>query len=161
MLQKKLNLEDFLDRLSGKIIIAGIGNSLRGDDAVGSYIVKNLQGRIKAVTLDCEDSPEKYIDKFIDLKPDLIIFIDAMRLNRQPGELIIISNKDIANKGTITHQTNLHLIIHYIKLHINPQIFIIGIQPEDTTFGNSISHKVRETANIICELFIERLSNDK
>lgn len=156
-----MNLEEFLDKLSGRIIIAGIGNSLRGDDAVGSYIVKNLQGIIRAFTLDCEDTPEKYIDKFIDLKPDLIIFIDAMRLGRQPGELIIISDKDVATKGIITHQTNLHILINYIKMHINPQIFIIGIQPEDTTFGNSISHKVKATANILCELFIERLSNDK
>jgi len=33
-----LELSEFLSNINGKVIIAGIGNPLRGDDYVGSYL---------------------------------------------------------------------------------------------------------------------------
>ena len=153
-----MELSEFLSNINGKVIIAGIGNPLRGDDYVGSYIIKNLENKINAILIDCEDKPENFIEKIIHEKPDTIIFIDALQMKKLPGSVCFITNKELSNKGLSTHRLSLKISISYIKAIINSRIMIIGIQPKTTDFGETMSEEVTKSAQIIKEIFIKYLS---
>ncbi|MDI6714404.1 MAG: hydrogenase 3 maturation endopeptidase HyCI [Thermodesulfovibrio sp.] len=152
-----MELSEFLSNINGKVLIAGIGNPLRGDDYVGSYIIKNLKNKINAILIDCEDKPENFIEQIIHEKPDTIIFIDALQMNKLPGSVCFITDKELSNKGLSTHRLSLKISISYIKARINSRIMIIGIQPKTTGFGDPMSEEVAKTVQIIQELFIKFL----
>lgn len=152
-----MELSEFLSNINGKVLIAGIGNPLRGDDYVGSCIIKNLKNKINAILIDCEDKPENFIEKIIHERPDTIIFIDALQMNKLPGSVCFITDKELSNKGLSTHRLSLKISISYIKARINSRIMIIGIQPKTTGFGDPMSEEVAKTVQIIQELFIKFL----
>lgn len=153
-----MNLEEFFKNLTGKLVIAGIGNPLRKDDAVGSYIARSIKDKVKAIVLDCEDSPERYLGKIIEYKPDRIIFIDALDMKLEPGTLIFFDAHKLEGAKISTHNTSLKLYIDFIKKNVNTSVFILGIQPESTNLGTNLSKKVLETANILIEFLIFNLN---
>ncbi|MGB9711402.1 MAG: hydrogenase 3 maturation endopeptidase HyCI [Thermodesulfovibrio sp.] len=152
-----MELNEFLNNIKGKVIIAGIGNPLRGDDAVGLYIVKELKNKINAVLIDCEDRLERFIEEIIQHKPDTIIFIDALHMHHEPGCVVFLSEENLQHPEISTHQTNLKMCIEYIKARIKTKIFIIGIQPENTNFGNSMSERVLNVAKILKDILIQEI----
>ncbi|MCS7215157.1 MAG: hydrogenase 3 maturation endopeptidase HyCI [Thermodesulfovibrio sp.] len=152
-------MNKFLNEIEGKVLIVGIGNPLRGDDAVGSYIVKSLtKSNINAVLVDCEEQPERYIEKIIHNEPDTILFIDALHMNQKPGSVAFLKEDNLQNHGISSHQTNLKMCINYIKSKSKSKILIIGIQPANTEFGQGMSEQVLNTAEILKNLLISRLS---
>lgn len=153
-----MNLEEFFKNLSGKVLIAGIGNPLREDDFVGSYIVKSIKNKVRAIVLDCEDSPERYLGKIIEYKPDMIIFIDALDMKLEAGTLIFFDADKLERTNTFTHNTSLKIYIDFIKKHVNASVFILGIQPESTNLGINLSKKVLETANSLIDALICNLN---
>ncbi|MCS7163703.1 MAG: hydrogenase 3 maturation endopeptidase HyCI [Thermodesulfovibrio sp.] len=153
-----MELSEFLKNIKGKILIAGIGNPLRGDDAVGSYIIKRLvNDRINAVLVDCEDQLERFIEKIIQHKPETIIFIDALHMNQKPGSVAFLTEENLENIRVSTHQGNLSMCIKYIKARIKTKVFIIGIQPENTDFGKPISEKVLNTAETLRSILLSNI----
>ena len=56
-------MNPFAHILQGKVVIAGIGNTLRGDDGLGCYLVNRLKGRIHALCIDTGPTPENYVGK--------------------------------------------------------------------------------------------------
>jgi len=156
-----LKLNEFLKNVKGKVVIAGIGNPLRGDDAVGSYIVKELNNKLRAILIDCEDQPERFIEKIVENKPETVIFIDAVHMNQKPGSVVFMRETDLEEyTGISSHQTNLKHCIDYIKAKITCKIFIVAIQPENTEFGRSMSKKILEVAETLRHLFIQTLNKN-
>lgn len=157
-----MELNEFLNNIKGKVLIAGIGNPLRGDDAVGSYIVKRLsKKKINAILVDCEEQPERFIEKIIQDQPDTIIFIDALHMNQEPGSIAFLKEENLQTIGISSHQTNLKMCIKYIKSRIKTKIFIIGIQPETTEFGKPMSEKILNTAEILKNVLIRKIIQQK
>ena len=71
----------------------GVGHPLRGDDYVGSFILKEIKRSKLPPSFhlyDAEDSVESIVSKLVELKPKLIIFIDACELNEKSGETRMI-----------------------------------------------------------------------
>ncbi len=147
-----MSIEDFLKNLKGKIVIAGIGNPLRGDDAVGSFIAKSLRDKIDAMVIDCEDSPERYLGKIIKYDPCTVLLIDAIDMNLEAGSVIFLEGKDLEVRKIYSHNPSLKLHVHFVSKNINARIYILGIQPESTKLGSPLSKKVLETAEILINL---------
>ncbi len=69
-----------------ELLIVGVGNLLRGDDRIGSEIAKDLIARGENNVIDCEDSPENYILRILELKPKKVIVVDACDFKGKPGD---------------------------------------------------------------------------
>ncbi|MEN2985132.1 MAG: hydrogenase 3 maturation endopeptidase HyCI [Thermodesulfovibrionaceae bacterium] len=151
-----MELREFLNNIGDKTLIVGVGNPLRGDDAVGSYIVKSINKDINIPLIDCEDAPERYLEKIIQYKPETIIFIDAVEMGIQPGYVCIISDRELESLTILTHKVSLKLLAKYIKSKIQCNIVIIGIQPKNKDFGSTMSKEVMITAKILREILVER-----
>ena len=65
------------------------------------------------------------------------------------GSIAIIETDNIANSSRSTHSASLNLFLIALRYEIDPDVFILGIQPETIAFGAPMSQAVREALEII------------
>jgi hydrogenase 3 maturation protease len=53
--------------LKGKVVILGVGNTLRSDDGVGSLLAKRIKEKVPFIVWDTGVSPENYLGKAVNL----------------------------------------------------------------------------------------------
>ena len=147
---------------SKSILFIGLGNKDRGDDLAGIYIINKLQKNFipnqqkrDIKFLVAGRVPENYLQKIIDLQPEIIIFIDTAYMNEEPGIIKVIPPESIDTLCTSTHTSSLSLIISYIKNSIDTDVYLIGIQPESTQYWKDISYVITKS----CNLLIDELLN--
>ncbi len=149
----------FKNILKGKVVIVGIGNILRGDDAVGPELIKRLKLKIKNESqielLDVGEAPENYLEKIVKQTPDTVLLIDAVDFGGSAGSVTLLEQESLKEDGLTTHNASLKLTIKYLKERSINRIFIIGVQPEQIKFGGGLSKSVDKTLNQIKEEIIK------
>ncbi|UCH14770.1 MAG: hydrogenase maturation protease [Bacteroidales bacterium] len=134
-------------RSGKKLLFIGIGNVLRSDDGVGVYICKRLNTNKNINTLIVEVSIENYIKKVNEYNPDILILVDCVNFNRDPGYADLLPVEKIKDFTTSTHNISLKRISEFFKM----EVLVLGIQPESLLFGEELSRQVRESADNIIE----------
>ncbi|MBN1383730.1 MAG: hydrogenase maturation peptidase HycI [Elusimicrobia bacterium] len=140
-------------RLYGKVLILGIGNSLKGDDGLGSEVIKRLHGKTPHMLLDTGSAPENYTKKIKELSPDTVVIVDAAELGASPGTIRIIDEKEITSGFFTTHNTPLNMFVDYIKMESEMKVIFIGVQPKSMKFGEEISAPVDKAIENLIEEF--------
>ena len=138
-----------------KVVIAGIGNPLRKDDFVGIEIVRNLQNKVSqsVYLIECETVPESFIEPITEFKPTHILIIDAAILNLKPGSSKFIEPTQMVKQTAIsTHALPLRIFCEYLAKTTGAKIALLVIQPKDTSFGEGLTSKLRETATNLTTL---------
>ncbi len=133
-----------------RVVVAGIGNPFRRDDFVGVEVVRKLQNKVSEAVflIEAETIPESYIQKIITFRPTHIMLIDAGIINRKPGTLHLADTKELIRKSSIsTHTLPLRIFCDYLTKSTHARISILAIQPQDTSFGEGLTPKVRQTAS--------------
>lgn len=133
-----------------KVLVLGIGNRLRGDDAIGSIIAEQLvqEGRIPAI--DCGEMPDNYVSRVWQVKPNEVILIDACSFGGQPGEIRVFEESEfdkIPASPLSTHQMPLPLLVAVMKAEptLKCRFRLIGIQPQSIDmFTEGLSAPVAE-----------------
>ena len=105
----------FKDILKGKVVIVGIGNTLRADDGFGPELIARLKGKVKASCIDAGSAPENYTGKIVKERPDTILIADALDLGKQPGEFAILKKDELLHCGLSTHDISPQMFIEYLK----------------------------------------------
>lgn len=147
-------------RSAKKVVVAGIGNSLRKDDYVGVRVVEELRDKIsKSVFLiECESVPENYVDKIVEFKPTHVLLIDAALLDAEPGAFKLVDVEQIATWPPVsTHALPLRIFCDYVAETTGAEIALIGIQPENADFGEGMTERLESTAKVLAELLIKAL----
>lgn len=132
-----------------KPIILGFGNADRMDDGVGIELVNFLKkmGYKKA-----------YFEEEVECIPqeeNLIIIVDAVDFEGEPGEVRIISlEKSNLNKSLTNHKINFEYLKNLFK---GKKIYILAIQPASTQFSHGLSKEVSFSLNKIINLLSELL----
>lgn len=144
--------------LKGKVVILGIGNTLRGDDGVGSLLSGRIKDRVPYTVYDSAASPENYLGKIIKDNPQTIVIIDAVDFGGKPGEFRIAEAEDIQTVNLFsTHNASISLTINYLQNHLNTDIIMLLIQPKSIVFGGDLSREVRETLDKLESWFYDEL----
>lgn len=141
---------DQTDRIS----ILGIGSELRGDDAVGLEIARQLKRETLKPTclvIEAGASPENFTSVLKQFQPALVLFIDAAQMDEPPGTVRWLLPAEIAVLPATTHALPLHLLVQYLKKEIACQVALIGIQPLQTDFQASITHGVKLAADEVVQ----------
>jgi hydrogenase maturation protease len=96
-------LKNWLDSKK-KVVLAGIGNTIRQDDYVGLKIVENLQGKLpqNICLLDCETVPESYLLEIEAFNPTHVLLIDAAFMGLKPGDASLVDAEKITEFPPIT-----------------------------------------------------------
>jgi hydrogenase maturation protease len=131
---------------------------MRGDDFVGSFIVKSLMKRIRTdviVLFDAEDSIEWVMSKIAESNPKNLILLDACQMNAGAGEVALIPLAETSYPFFTTHGIPLKLLAS--KFLPSAETMILAIQPARTGLNENLSPAVLVAANSIRNLVIAAL----
>lgn len=146
-----------------KILVAGVGNVLWGDDGFGVEVANRL------ASLDLGESVRvvetgtggiHLVQHLID-PVDALVVIDAVDHGRPPGTVMVIE-PDVADVHNMPHMERYDFLadMHYTKperafmlakaLDVLPERFlIVGCQPEDTeTLGVGLTAVVTDAVDV-------------
>jgi len=151
----KLELQDRIYRK--RVVILGVGNTLRGDDGVGPALIERLQGKVNATLIDAGEVPENFIGPIEAAQPQSIIFIDAADIGADAGDVAVLEIDQVAEIGLTTHNASLALLARLLQSSTQADVFLLAIQPEAIVFGTPLSACVTQTLQTLAELFKELL----
>ncbi|KZX16238.1 hydrogenase 3 maturation protease [Methanobrevibacter cuticularis] len=165
----KLELKKFLKDYE-KLVIFGIGNSLKGDDGLGSYFVNILKNNLKLkldaeknendesiILIDAGLAPENFTGEIKRENPSHILIIDAALMDLAPGTIKVIEKEEIADVNISTHSMSLSYLIKYLEIYHTFHILFIGIQPLSMELGEELSPKILESVNYLKNLVVSEL----
>jgi len=141
-----------------KIVILGVGNSLKCDDWIGCYATKILKTELNSKNLDFiigGVSPEAFSEKIVRARPTKIIILDAVDMGLKHGEINIIDPNKIKQTLPNTHKPSLRILIDYLRKNTDAVIKIIGIQPKNVNFGERMNKEVKDAVPMIKEKVLE------
>jgi hydrogenase 3 maturation protease len=140
-----------------KIAVLGIGSELRGDDAAGIMIareikkecLKNPPGRKLKVFIG-DNAPENLTGEVKKFKPTHLLIIDAAEMNEAAGVVKLINPNRVSGFSSSTHNLPIKIFTDYLIKSIGCKITIIGIQPKEVHFNGCISKEIeRAVADIV------------
>jgi len=149
------SLEQLKRQLTGRVLILGIGNTLRSDDGVGSILAERIKGKVTYIVYDSNLSPENYLGKIIKDNPDIILIVDAVDFAGKPGDFKFFKGEEVGKLNFFsTHNSSLSLAIDYLKKSIKARIMILAVQPKVLVFGEALSPEVNKTLDILTGWFL-------
>jgi len=143
-----------------KVVLAGIGNSLRKDDFVGVKIVENLANRVSRniFLIECETVPESFIEPIVEFEPTHILLIDASLLGLEHGSIRFIEASQMSSHvPVLTHALPLQLFYEYLANVTHAEIALLAVQPKDTDFGEGLTPEIEKTAEYLTNLLLKIL----
>ena len=154
-------------RKTGGVLVLGIGNTLKGDDAVGPYVAAQLRTsvpepgggrRAPVIAIDCGTVPENYTSIVRKMQPDCLVLVDAADMSLDPGCVRIIPKERAGALALSTHGMPLSLFIDYVR-GLCGEVMLVGIQPRGMSLGDGLSAPARAAADWLLNVIREgRLS---
>ena len=141
-----------------RILLLGVGNRLRGDDAVGPLLVERLQGQVDIPLLDLGDIPENYLGPIEDSGAEVVLVVDAVETGTNAGNTAIFDIEQVQNMSVSTHTANLGLLFKVIPPESRPQVIMLGIQPGNMIFGQDLTVSVHKTLESLAEMLMASLN---
>lgn len=129
----------------GNVVVVGVGNILRGDDAFGVRLVENIRDNVKALCIDAGTSPENYIGKIAKENPDTVIIVDAAHLGKKAGGYELLEKEEILASGFTTHDLSPRIFLEELQRRTSARIYMLAVQPERIAFGEEMSANVKKT----------------
>jgi hydrogenase 3 maturation protease len=143
------------------VVVAGIGNPIRGDDYVGLKIVQDLQGKVpgNVCLLECETVPESYLLDIEKFHPTHVLLIDAAVLGRKPGDASLLGLDEVPSFSAVSsHVLPLRLFCEYTKKVTHANVGLLLIEPQSMEFGEGLSPMVQATAEKLTKILLKLLS---
>ncbi len=149
-------LEHLKCHLKGRVVVLGIGNTLRSDDGLGSILASRIQNKVSYTVYDSGANPENYLEKIIKQAPDTIVILDAADFGAKPGEFNIVEAEDIKTVNLFTtHNASISLTINYLKNNLKADIITLIVQPKSIAFGDTLSQEVADSIASLEKWFYE------
>ena len=140
-------------RKRNPVLFVGMGNRIKSDDGVGIYITEKLQEKGLENIIIAENGIENYIGKINRLKPGTIIMIDAMDMGgMKPGYYKLVPVNEVINTTSNTHNLSIRTISSFLE---TGDQWVLGIQPENVSFGLELSEIVKSAAGKIIGTLIQ------
>jgi hydrogenase maturation protease len=154
-------------RLSAKgpeIAVLGLGNLMRSDDGVGVHAIRKLLG--------CDRlSPRVEVIEGgtlgLDLLPRIeghthLLTIDAVDFGGPPGTLSRFANHELLTlpAGKSVHLLGLSDLLSALRLigRAPREVVLIGVQPESTDWGVSLSRRVAAALDDLLEAALSEIA---
>jgi len=145
--------EQLLSAAQGNVVVMGIGNPCRGDDAAGSRVAREIAERPGVRVIDAQDVPEDYLSKVEACQPDTVVLIDSVDLGSAPGSAAFFDQDRTTGYYPSTHRVPLQLIVSYLERTTHARIFLLAIQPRQTGFLQAMSVEVSSSVEAITGVF--------
>jgi len=148
-----MNLRERLSNaMRGNVVVVGIGNPSRGDDAAGSCVAQRICAARGVQVIDAQDVPENYLTRVADQRPDTILLVDSVDLHSAPGSVALLNQDETAAYWPSTHRVPMALLVDYLEKTTHAQIFLLGIQPYQTEFLQPMSDEVVASVEAVVDV---------
>lgn len=149
-----MNLEELFQNAK-RVVICGIGNDIRGDDAFGVLVAERLKELLdnpNVLVLNCGEVPENCTGKIARFNPDLVVFVDAVDFGGEVGEYVIADPEGTLGEAVSTHGLPLKFVTQFMKTMVKAEFVLIGCQPGSTGLFQEPSELIKERAERLAEL---------
>jgi hydrogenase 3 maturation protease len=158
-----------------KEVILAVGNSMNGDDGIGSYIIEQIkqyiykaEGEIaqtsinlsqgEIMTIDGGTTPENYTSVIRKQQPDKLVLVDAAEMGLSPGSYRIISSERMGVMTMSTHNMPLSLFVSYVSQFCR-EVLLLGIQPKRMDINTTLSPELRRAGEQLALLIVKQRLN--
>ena len=146
------------------IVIMGIGNEMRADDAAGMLVARRLleheciceNGRVRVIL--AEHAPENATWQLRGFEPHLILLADAAAMDELPGTVRWIEMDEIEGISASTHSLPLSMLARYLVLEFNCPVALLGIQPASNDFDGPVCADVLRAVDEIVNELVNQIS---
>lgn len=141
----------------GRIVIMGVGNPLKGDDAAGLLCAEALLKGVPAKErrgvkiLRAYDVPENYTGIIRKFKPTRVIIIDAALAGLKAGDIFVLEKEKIAIEEISSHKIPLMVLISYLEQSIECKVTVLGIQARDLSFGAPVHPVIKAAVKTVSD----------
>jgi hydrogenase 3 maturation protease len=145
-----LNLEGLA---RGKVVVVGIGNTLRADDGAGSLVAERLRERYPDVVFDAAQAPENYLAPIRRADPDVVVLVDAADFGGSPGEVRAATAEDVEGLMMGTHAAPLSMFMRVLKDETGADVRLVAVQAATMTLGADMTREVADAVeNLVSQL---------
>ncbi|MEA3312360.1 MAG: hydrogenase maturation protease, partial [candidate division WOR-3 bacterium] len=103
-----------------KVLVIGVGNRMRADDAVGPLAIDRLQESADTpenwMLIDAGEVPENALGLVEKEKPDRVLLIDACDWDAEPGEVHFFTSEEILKLPIRTISTHGVPLSFWVKM---------------------------------------------
>lgn len=143
-------------RFQGRVAIIGIGNRFWGDDGAGPELITSLKEKWETQELEPNSSPQRlFVDagecpedwfiRILDLKPEVIIVVDAIDIQAEPGSFAVLEAETLPESFCFsTHRMPLRSLLNLWEKN-GSETLVLAMQPESLGFGRGLSPRVGKT----------------
>jgi len=145
------------------VVLMGVGNDLRGDDACGVMLGERLEACVGCPVFVTFDLPEDYAVKAADLRPELVLILDAADFGGEPGQVRLIRAQDIPPTPGVTHRPSLEMVAAFLEMDAGAQTWVLGVQPdmESVGLGDEMCAAMLRAVDALTEMLTELLAADE
>ncbi len=153
-----------------RIIVIGIGQTMRGDDAAGVEAVRRWQQKFpdtasrSEISVEFSELPGLALLDLLGGFDDVLI-VDAVQSGAAPGTVHRLSPKDLASFGTESKSAHGWGVAETLELGrqlqlivANPSIRLIGVEAQELELGQPMSEAVEESLPAVCQAIEDELT---
>ncbi len=140
------------------LLVLGVGNTLLTDDGVGPKVVEKLKlSNSNDKTIEYLDGGTLSFTLLADIeRHDALIVVDACELNADPGTIRVFEgpemDKHMRSGKRSVHEVALADLLDIARLHecLPDHRALVGMQPDDLTWGLELSEPVAKSFEDVC-----------
>jgi hydrogenase 3 maturation protease len=142
-----------------RIVFVGVGNRMRGDDAIGPLVIDFLSGKVPHA-IDAGPTPENVTGAIKKLQSDAIVFVDALIFrDLPPGTPEIVEIDDVEHLRESTHTLSLDVVMEYLKMETGADVFMIGVQPGRIADHEGLSQGMEVKLDRLASVILEAIGD--
>ena len=130
------------ERLTGRVVVVGIGNPLRGDDGAGARLAESLADTAGALVINAEEVPENHLGRVVQARPDRVLMVDAVDLGATPGAVALLSATELRDYAPSTHRVPLAVLADFLGQATGAEVLLLAVQPGRCGFGVGLTAEV-------------------
>ncbi len=143
-----------------KVVVLGIGNTLRGDDGFGPEVANRISRLIQDRAFDAGTVPEDFLGPIVKLGPALVIIVDAASFDGSLGELRLLKIDQLSGDCLGTHAPSLSLIEQFLMSECGAKTVVLAAQPGTVAFGEAQSPQIKAAIEDACSVLKSVLVQD-
>jgi hydrogenase 3 maturation protease len=145
-----------------KICLMGIGNFDRADDYTGGAVIDRLQKEElpeNVSLINAGPVPESFTGVIKKEQPDILMIIDAARMDKPPGTIQVFTEDKIDTVFMYTpHRTPMTMFTKYLRFFLEDlETLFIGVEPVSLEYNTQMSDLIKERIKFLSDYLTELL----
>jgi hydrogenase 3 maturation protease len=157
--------------MRGRTCLVGLGSTECGDDALGVRFAELTRAAMGNVDrggdvpeiIVAGTSPERFLPYLADGGYETVLFLDAVDFGGAPGSVLLLDALEMEGRfpQISTHKVSIGTLARVIEAEGKTRVRLLGVQPDSLVGQGALTPAVRQTIDMLVELFAGALAPAK